>query len=329
MGYLMNYFKMRFLPFAFFLLLMAPALPAWAQGGYTLDDDLIYRINFGSADDVRVLLAKGANANAHSRQKESALNIAIERNDGESAGIALALIDKGADIEELDKNGNPPIVNAIRYKQTGVAKALIAKGADYHVKTSGSLGLTDFAKTNGDLESAKIIQDLLDKDTAYAETLRSPQRFNEFVRLYTLDSCHYQYWSYFLASRQAPEKDEQTKAKISQIKNRLSQMMTQLQKYYTLASINAMRKVAGQAVNEIYQTMDAMISNQNRSDNGIGKEEDEKARCDKIVAGLPINLMPVTLNNTNAPDNSPNLPPLPMDPNTGSAQPPASPNKSN
>src|SRR5262249_6646459 len=99
MGYSFPNFKviMRFLPLIALLFLAGAALAADLPAGHTLEDEMLYRINFGSADDVRVLLDKGADANATNKQGETALEIAIERNDAEASGIAMVLIEKGAD----------------------------------------------------------------------------------------------------------------------------------------------------------------------------------------------------------------------------------------
>lgn len=324
---------MRFLPVVLFLSFTA-ALPvpqahaqAQDQSGYTLDDNLLYRINFGSAEDVRVLLEKGANPNARNKQGETALEVAFQRNDGESSGMSLALVDKGASIDVPDSTGNPPIFGAIKYRQFKVVKLLMDKGVDLHLKSAEGVPLFDYAKVYGDPDTLKLLQDMLDKEKANADRLRDPNRFKEIVKIYTNDSCLYQYWSFFLSSRQAPEKAVDTQKKIDEIKHNIYQLISQIQLYYAAASTNALRNVSSQAVQKMYNELNAMISNSNRADNGVGSEEDANKRCDKIINSLNIEFVPAVLssNAQNAaaaaaaqsghPPPAPSTPPpMPMDP---------------
>jgi hypothetical protein len=299
MGPLKGNFKMRLFSLLI-LLLIAPAFHAGAQN-YTLNDDLLYRINFGSAEDVKVLLAKGANPNARTRQGETALNVAMERNDGESERMAEALVEKGADMDTPDKDGTPPLIIAVKYKLTGVVKLMLAKGANYHTNAADGTPLVEYARKYGDKEMVDAIQYLIGKEEAYAESLRTPERFHEMARLYTTDSCAYQYWSYFVASRQSPDKDQENQKKIEQAKARLHQLITEIHKYYSTASTEATVKVANLGVQQIYNELDEMVSNSNRAEKGIGRDEDAKARCEKIIATLPVDSIPVTFSDGTAP----------------------------
>ncbi len=284
---------MRLFYFAL-LLFVLPTLQAEAQTqGYTLNDDLIYRINFGSAEDVRLLLEKGANPNARTQQGETALEIVIARDDKESAPMADALIAKGVDINSKDKNGESLIVVAIKYKQTQIAKELLLKGAKYNINTLAGFPLIDFARQSGNLEIVKVIQGFMDRDNASAESFRTPARFKEIARQYVQDSCSYQYWNFFLTSRQASERDDDTKKKIADLKVTLTDLITQIETYYTSESMLAMKKVSDAAVGQIFNELDGMISNSNRVEQGVGSEKDEKERCSKVIEGLNLDIIPV------------------------------------
>lgn len=301
------------------LALFAYAPPLFAQT-HSLDDELIYRINFGSSEDVRVLLEKGANPNTKTTHSESALLVAMERSDAETTEMARLLVEKGADIEEPDKAGNTPIVSAIRYKEPKVVKILLAKGADYRVRTSENMSLIDYAKRFGDAESVQAIQELLDRDGAYEASLRTPERFKDIIHTYALASCSYQYWSYFMNSRQDPSRDVEVGKRVTSIKRALADMVMQIQKYYTSTSMDVLKKISTRAVNGIFREMDAMISNRNRIENGIGREEDARTRCERIVSKLQIDFVPTLRNNIPEPapatSKAPALPPMPLDPNS-------------
>jgi len=282
------------------LLVLAPALNAYAQGvgsslsshPHTLNEDLVYRLNFGSAADVKVLLEKGADPNAKTPQGESALDVALERNDAETVGMAKALIDKGADINEVDKDGNVPIINAIRYKEPEIVKALIEKGVDVHIRTPEGFPLVEYAKRYGDLDSAKAIQAIFDNEKAYQDSLRTPERFKDFVSKYAMDSCLYQYWAFLLSSRQDPSKDDEIKSKVTTLKTTLGTIVIEVQKYYSDASTKAMLTVANRSVSTIYHNLDEMVSNYNRGQHGVGKDEDADERCKAITGDLKFDLAP-------------------------------------
>jgi len=286
MGHWGDKFKMRLFSLLLLLLLLPP-LRAAAQD-FSLNENLLYRLNFGSAEDVRLLLAQGADPNARTPQGESALDVAIARDDPESTGMAETLLDKGADPDTVDRYGNAPLINAIKYRQDDIVKALLLKGADYHITLPDGTSLLDYTKKVGDKESIEAVQKLIDKEEAYFATLRTPERFKEMIALYTTDSCLYQYWSYFLASKQAPERDDATRKKIAGMRNTLHQLAVQIQKYYPTASLEGLHKAATEAVNQIYTLLNSMISNSNRAESGIGADDDGKMRCQRIIGGLDL-----------------------------------------
>jgi hypothetical protein len=235
-----------------------------------------------------LLLEKGANPNARSDQGDTALAIAIERNDDVGVSMARALLDKGANpnLQDSAKNypvRNYPIMIAIKYKKADMVALLIAKSADYHVKDTNGVALIDIAKQSGDAQIVQLIQDPIDKEKAYIESLRSPERFNEIIRRYSFYSCSYQYWSYYLASRQDPDKDPDTNQKIAASKAALATLLEQIQKYYPSTTTEELQTIADNSAKAVSEPLDAMISNRNRAENGIGKDDDADRRCRTIA----------------------------------------------
>jgi hypothetical protein len=278
---------------ALFILLFA--LPLQAQKSYTLDEDLIYRINFGSDDDIRVLLEKGANPNAKTPEGVPAIFIAISRNDAEALLMAKSLLAKGANPNAVDNNGNYPIVMAIRNNQADTVNALMAAGANPHIKTTNGVPLLTLANETHNSKIITPIKEIFDKEEAYATSLRTPERFKEIIRLYGFHSCSYQYWNYVLSSRQAPEKSTETQAKIDTSKTTLAQLLEQIQHYYPTTKAEDLQAISNESAQTAYDQLDVMISNRNRAEHGVGKEEDVKQRCQVIADGIKVNFVPANL----------------------------------
>lgn len=273
------------------IFLVAPLVAA-QQSGYSLNEELFYRINFGRAADVKILLDKGADPNAVSNIGEYALLVAISRDDAETAPIVKALLDKGANPNVRDKSGLYPIVNAAQNNRTGIVADLLAKGADFHVKSPDGRTLTDIATANHNMEMAKLIQAQIDKEAANAASLRSPDRFKQMIKTYYFDSCLYQYWSFFLGSRQSPDQDQDTKAKVEHVKTDITDIAGQIQKYYPFTPAADLQRISSDAAQKIYEILDAMVSNSNRRNQGVGREEDANVRCRKILDSSNIEFAP-------------------------------------
>jgi len=278
-----------------FLLLFALLLVTVPVYAYSPDEELLYRITFGSSDDVKILLDKGANANARSNDGNPALSVAVDRSDSEAAAMVAVLLAHGANPNAPDKAGNYPLISAAKNGQAKMVAALIDKGADFHIKTAAGTALIDIARQGGKPEVVKPIQDAIDKENAMAASLRSPERFKEIIRLYGFHSCNYQYWNYYLASRQDPDKAPEATHKIEESKATLSQLLQQIQKYYPGVATEDIQRISNDSAKAVYDDLDAMISNRNRAEHGIGHDDDAKARCEKIAASIKVDFVPANL----------------------------------
>ncbi len=94
----------------------------------------------GAAEVVHALIEGGADVNARDGVKHcTALHMAARRDNVEVAG---ALLDCGADLEAQDKLGDTPLRRSVNCNQDGVAKLLLARGAN--PRSVGSKGLTPY-----------------------------------------------------------------------------------------------------------------------------------------------------------------------------------------
>jgi len=289
-GMYMAKFKIRFLGILFFI---GISVSVYADGqNYSLDEELIYRLNFGRADDIKLLLARGANPNAISKTKDSALTIAVGRDDAESEPIVKLLLDKGANPNVADSSGYYPIMTAITNGKPLIIKDLLAKRADFHVKTANGKNLLELAKTNNNPEVIAIIKAEFDKEAEFMASLHTPERFKSIIQNYISASCIYQYWSFVKSSRQMTDKEAEIDDIIARNKAEITIAIEEIQKYYPSTPASDLQKASGDASQKIYDTLDAMISNYNRSHNGVGTQEDAASRCSKIVDSVAIEFPP-------------------------------------
>jgi ankyrin repeat protein len=103
----------------------------------------------GSAEIVKLLLAKGANARAVDSLKMTALTAATL---GDDAGTIRQLIDAGVDVNASDTHGTTPLMNAAMSGNLEAVKLLLAKGANvntvsgppYEPVKNGTIALGQF-----------------------------------------------------------------------------------------------------------------------------------------------------------------------------------------
>ena len=288
---------MQRLFFSYFiaLILVVFANSTLAQQGYSLDEELLYRINFGRADDVEILLEKGANPNAKTNLGEAALSVAVGRGDNEAIGMVKALLEKGALPNIVDKSGYYPIIAAAKTGKIEMVKELLSKDADFHVKSPTGKTLLDVAKESGNADTLKLVQEAFDKESSYAASLRTPERFKQFITKYSFDSCEYQYWSYIISSRQNPDKQAEYNDRLAKVKAEIEETIQQIQKYYPNTPTADLQKISNDSAQTVYVSLEFLVSNNNRREKGVGNEDDMKKRCQKISDETNIDFPPSVL----------------------------------
>jgi ankyrin repeat protein len=125
----------------FTLLICFPALiNAQAQPQRSMDKEFLDAVQKRDVTKFQSLLSKGANINAKEPVNgHFALQYAITLPD---AGLVKLLLDKGADVNASDRNGNTALLDATR--ESGpeyaiIARLLIDRGADIHANHDASI----------------------------------------------------------------------------------------------------------------------------------------------------------------------------------------------
>jgi uncharacterized protein len=118
---------------------------AYSHDGFTL---LHLAAFFGHRELAELLLAEGANINAVSKNQTFARNVTPLHSALASRRTAVAtlLIEKGADVNVRDAEGNTPLHSAAFHGDVPLVQLLLAKGAE--VNGSNSVGSTPLALAN-------------------------------------------------------------------------------------------------------------------------------------------------------------------------------------
>ncbi len=109
----------------------------------------------GHAELVQGFINEGADVNAV-EDGYTALMMATHRGHTKAAQI---LIDKGANMNAADKNGDTVLMWAARYGYTELAKILTDKGADVNAADKNGDTALMWAERSGHTEAAQILKD--------------------------------------------------------------------------------------------------------------------------------------------------------------------------
>jgi len=127
---------------------------------HKIDNDgrtlLHHSINRGRGEMSKFLLGCGSNPNIISRAGNPILISAMLRPDAD-AGVIMALIEKGADINAGNREGRQPFETAIKRDFTDIVKLMVEKGADVNKKIAAGLTPLSVAAENNCTGLAKLL----------------------------------------------------------------------------------------------------------------------------------------------------------------------------
>lgn len=168
-----------------------------------LKTEILYRTALGSAEDVKLLLDKGASPKQTNDEGVPALSLAAARRDAEGPAVARLLIERGADINARDKEGQTALFYAVRSGTPDMAKLLLDSNINYYaVDNKGTIArnmayamnktelvqmMDDFVREQSqrvqqqyeDMNRAILDQYKLNADAATAEQLERQKRLRE------------------------------------------------------------------------------------------------------------------------------------------------------
>jgi ankyrin repeat protein len=92
---------------------------------------LHFAVYFGKLGMTRILVKYGADVNLKDRNQDAALDNAIySRRWYRAERVALFLLDNGADVNSVGKDGRTTLMHAVLHKRFDLARLLVERGAD-------------------------------------------------------------------------------------------------------------------------------------------------------------------------------------------------------
>jgi ankyrin repeat protein len=103
---------------------------------------------------VKILLEKGAAANARDSEGRNALMVMSMEKRGENVVelIAETLLNAGCDINAADNNGLTPLIYAAIFERPGVVNLLLKRGANINARDHNGESALDWARKSANEE---------------------------------------------------------------------------------------------------------------------------------------------------------------------------------
>jgi ankyrin repeat protein len=136
------------------LLLCCLTLPALSQAR-DINAELLDAARAGRTDEVRDLLAEGADVNTANTAGKTVLMMAAAFGNARIVDILLA---EGADVNAKDKSQSTALIAAAYNGNLHVVKSLLARGADVNVKSKNGVTAMSTATTVGHEAVAKYLE---------------------------------------------------------------------------------------------------------------------------------------------------------------------------
>lgn len=272
----------------FLLLALSLCLPGGAQAQgrpatkeTTPEEEMVYRVTQGKAEDVKLLLKKISNPNMVDRMGWPIMAIAASRSDAEGLRIVKVLKEAGADINFDGGAGNYPIMFAVQSGNADIVRYLLDNGADYRVKDSYGVKVIDFARAGRNEEVRELITAAVEADIDNLTRKRSQEYLDEITYRLAYHSCALQYYGFYYKSRQDPIPLEEQEKELDKHKKIIGRSISEMMMLFRIPQPMTMDVFYG-GRNAIFAEMENLISNRWRRSKGVGQPGDMEERCTRL-----------------------------------------------
>jgi hypothetical protein len=266
--------------FSFFTLIR----PAFStdESQKALRDAMIYHAYFGNAEGMRRALSKGGDPNTKDEHNWPLLAVAADRSDDQAYPISYLLLKAGAN-PDIAKDLHYPLINAIKNNNAPLVALLVADDANLRIYGPDGISAYKLAKKYNNPKIVYYLEKQFFEEAQTQQFLKSRLHLKQLTTQYAFHHCAFQYWGFYLRSKQ--DKDMNVEA----IKNRMrfyangaSELSKRAAHYFPTVHEQKFDAIAEKQRDRIGNELNAMISNRNRREQGVGSIPDLILRCNLI-----------------------------------------------
>ena len=160
--------------FVLFLFSLSHSAVAQGMSKEQLASEVVYRVNLGRADDVKLLLDQGASADQTDDNGVPILALASSRTDEEGASVMGVLLKAGANVNLQDPQGKTALFYAAKKGNATAVKLLLDNKINYYAIDNRG----DIARTVAFREGHNHIVDTLDA-FVHEQTIKVNQEYEK------------------------------------------------------------------------------------------------------------------------------------------------------
>jgi hypothetical protein len=254
-----------------------------------LDGQLVYRVATGSAADVEILLNQGANPNAKNSLYRPVVIIGAARDNEDSAEIVKLLVEKGANLETKDEEGETAYTAAIQYGTIETINLLLQLKPSYKMTNASGLNLYELAKERRSADIMALLETLKTQEDLEWVRLTSRKNRQSLVKDFSYKICIEEYMVFYYSNDRMEETDmDAYDNKMTKLAMDINDIVAKLKKYFGLTRLD-LGKVEEKTRKEISNQLAEMGSTGFRKRSGVGTDADLKRRCGRISIDMSMN----------------------------------------
>ncbi len=285
-------------------------------------DDMVYRVNLGRADDIKILIKKGASVNETNDAGVPVIALAAGRTDSEAMKVVKILTEAGADINKTDARGQNALFYSAKTGNKEIVKYLLAQKIRYTAIDSSGNNARIAAYQTGHNEIVEVIDEFVrgeneasrkqyeelnkklgDYYKAYNETVQAQKQkdtnddtksklvepdlekanIKDLIYKASFANCAASYWQFCSTAGQLTEFGTQNLTNISSTQlEYASKIAGDLSNNYRVGA-DVIQNIVTTSGNKINKQLVNFGSNDARKEAGVGTLEDMNKRC-RIIA---------------------------------------------
>lgn len=273
---------MKRIVFTRLLLVLCLSMPIASHALKDMNKELIYRVQFSQAEDIKLLLERGGDPNITTRTGMPLVSVAALRKDDGAVAVMRALVEAGANVNEGGRNKEYPIIIAARENNTAMMRYLIEEaGADYMVENRDGLTPLEIAEYYGYHDSLALLRARTETRVQEHHWRSSDEHRDLLYQELGLAFCEHQYMSYYFSSGQGGESKAEQRRTLNALQSRVRAVMADLNAHFQ-ARPRVMDSMKTLITDKLMKEFNEMVSNRQRRQTGVGTEKDVLRRCNRL-----------------------------------------------